>query len=187
MGTMSKDHRREIVQRIASLAFQGQKDALTIRRKAMSLEIHAIVVPADTKAVLAALPEHFRPPRKKSYTVEDTLDSGLRFDVNLDESDFVPDKWRTEVTLDKDIASRIRQLQQDESDMHRRMRDMVSELTKNVEHARTTKRLIELWPEAKSIVLEVCEELEAVETPLSALLGRFLPALPAPATETTTA
>lgn len=184
MGTMSKEHRKEIVQRIANLAFTGQQEALTVRRKALSLEVHAIVVPPETKAVLASLPEHFRPPRKKDYSIEDTLDAGLRFDVRLGEVDFAPDKWRTEVQLTSDMATRIRQLHEDEADLYRRKREMVEDLNKNVSHARTTKRLIELWPEAKSIILEVCDELETVETPLSALLGRYLPALPAPTTET---
>ena len=184
MGTMSKDHRQEIVQRIAKLALQGQSDALNIRRKALSLEIHALVVPADLRTVLASLPEPFRVKRNKGYMIEDAVDVSVRFDVQLDDHDFCPDGWRTPVPLTKDLIERIRTLQHDQNDLHKRMRDMVADLTKNVQHARTTKRLIELWPEAKSIILEVCEELEAVETPLSALLGRYMPALPAPTTET---
>jgi len=183
MAVMNKEQRREIVERIARLAMQGQLEAVGIRRKALALEVHAIVVPPETKAALKALPQHFRPPLGKSYSIEDATDSSLRFDVQLTEPDFCPDKWRTAIELGKDVVERIRKLYEDEADVHRRMRAMVVDLTKNVEHAKTTKRLIELWPEAKSIVLEVCEELEAVETPLSALLGRYLPALPAP-TET---
>ena len=91
--------------------------------------------------------------------------------------------WAVMTVYDDELFARADVLNSRLKDMQQRTYDMARELQDQLK-GRTTKQAIEAWPEAADIIAKVAGvETSSFTRPLEVLLAKYMPMLPAPATQ----
>lgn len=193
---MNEDHISKITQRIANMAMEPERKALVERQQSIIDRLTDCMDAAVTDAMVAALPEAYRPERICAsvdfrYSVDGTHHSHDYFSFTPTRAVYFPTNMRYRTwpaslmsIFPADLIEEAKRLSVAMQDAERRYRDLRIELRTNLTAARTVRNACQLWPEAKDVILEVTDIAAEVEVPLEAILGRYLKALPAPASET---
>lgn len=193
---MNEGHISKITHRIANMAMEPERKALVERQQSIVARLTDCMDAAVTDAMIAALPEGYRPPRQCesvdfNYTHDGVYVSRAYFSFTPTRPVYYPVQrrymvWPAEAMsiFPADLIEEAKRLSVAFEDAERRFRDLRMELKTNLEAARTVRNACQLWPEAKDVILEVTDIAAEVEVPLEAILGRYLKALPAPASET---
>lgn len=178
-----------LAKRIATKAMEHERDAHQAKYQSLLERVHTHLVPPTVAAQLDALPENVRPGKRGSFIVEveKKYNGSLTFLFGDKEERYAP-KYNTEVTdLPDALADEVRAYYRERNDLNTRYQSLFDELHENIKTAGGTTRLIDLWPEAKEIIIDYYGEVEHVETPLATILSRYLtPQLEAPSNPDTT-
>jgi hypothetical protein len=188
---ITPEHATRLAHMIAHKAIQHEFDAYIERRTVLAEKLYAALVPPEVEAMLDALPVVYRPQKSVSLfikiprTASDlpySSETHIRF-AN-DAYKYVPAGCIMPEDVDESLGAEIRKCIFDNKDLIDRREKMIQDLRFNIEKARTTKALIELWPEVGPIVEEYYgEEITEPERPLEAILARYLvPQIAAPVT-----
>lgn len=180
---ISNDQAGRIAQQIVHKAFEAEHDALNARRTAMLGAIVAELNPPEVLAAIQSLPERARPTRWWSLTIRLERYQSLNLGAGgAEEHAVYLNGGAVDLTdLPVETQGLVLDLYAALADYRHRRQMLTDTLFHNIKAAGTTRTLMESWPEAASIIAEVCELEAEVEKPLETLLGRYLaPALPAP-------
>lgn len=110
-------------------------------------------------------------------------DSEIKYSTGKPGYQMVASSWATMTVYDDELFARADVLNNRLKDMHQRAYNMARELQGQLE-GRTTKQAIEAWPEAADIIAKTAGvETSSFTRPLEVLLAKYMPMLPAPATQ----
>jgi hypothetical protein len=178
---ISQHHAQQIATRITNLAFEAEVAIINARADALAKRVRAAIITDEQEAAIRAMRPHLQVGLREEVAV-DCGPGRLRYrEFKIDPPVFCNTRYLGITELGSDLHADILAYHRARSDAHDRQVRLAQEILANITTASTTGRLIESWPESKPIILEIYGDAPEVETPLEAILGRYLaPALPAP-------